>query len=632
LLVDTKENMQLESLANETLLDLFEHLDIAYLIHAFCGLNSRFDRLLYVHMRNHQLNFQHLWKNDFDVICQEYLPFIIDQVISLRLSNEETPGLTELFLSHGFTIDRFIHLQTLSLYHIHSSYTLLKIVIQCRCLVHLTHLNIIKCDLLWEQQHTIIDLINNIWSIPNLTHCNLNTCWWLGLVLHQITTISLSIEHLSIEDFPFWIDVLSTLSRCTPRLKRLCIKVSFKGAVYHGVRFTIPSITSLQLSSGDSLDWMKYLFESVPNLSHLTIMTSKIYLDGNTWEKIILQYLPKIKIFRLIMNFTFPDDGYKQEEIKELLATFQTIFWIEKPGWFVRCHWDPTDLSNHITPYTSIYAFDTFGYSNKCCTKSMCLDQVESWSCGRIQIVRNWGAQNIPFDICNISCTCYPTISRLVVYQPIDENILLNFPSLNHLRSLHVLLDKNYCYSQLQVLLDRAPRLYSLGFYNYVKSFSYLFQLQSKSIRRLDFIGNLHGCREFFNLKSSSSFVTSPLASRCEVLLIRIENRAIVLNLIENMLNLRTLTIHCKDDVGYNEELLSKNDKFVSWLQNNLSSTCSVIRHFDEKSVIQIWIGTSIDDTSSSNDTRLIIKHRSKTTRFLSTVNCFFPTNCHRSN
>ena len=100
--------MQLESLPNELLLNLFELFDTNHLLRAFFGLNARFDNLVYAHIRTHQVNFQFLSKDEFDIISHHHLPLFIDQIVSLRLSNEETPGLCELLLTRGFGLDRFI--------------------------------------------------------------------------------------------------------------------------------------------------------------------------------------------------------------------------------------------------------------------------------------------------------------------------------------------------------------------------------------------------------------------------------------------------------------------------------------------------------------------------------------------
>jgi hypothetical protein len=140
LFVRKKDMLQLELLANELLFYIFEFFDTDHLARAFFSLNCRLNHLLYYQFRVHQLCFQSIMKNDFDIICQEYLPVVIDQISSLRLSNGKTSNLSEL-LSRGFTLDKFLYLKSLSLYGIYSNDTMNQIIIQCRCLSHLHHLN-----------------------------------------------------------------------------------------------------------------------------------------------------------------------------------------------------------------------------------------------------------------------------------------------------------------------------------------------------------------------------------------------------------------------------------------------------------------------------------------------------------
>jgi len=82
--------MKFELLANEILLDLFEFLDAAYLLRAFSGINTRFGSLLFTHFHSYQLDFQLVSKSGFENLCQNYLPTIIDRIISLHLSDDET--------------------------------------------------------------------------------------------------------------------------------------------------------------------------------------------------------------------------------------------------------------------------------------------------------------------------------------------------------------------------------------------------------------------------------------------------------------------------------------------------------------------------------------------------------------
>jgi hypothetical protein len=154
--------MNLEALANELLLDLFECLDAVHLFHAFSGLNARFDNLLLIHFQSYHFDFRLVTKSNFEDICQKYLPAIVDRIILLHLTNSnKILNTSHFFLSHDFTLDHFNHLQSLSLYDTNSFDLLHQLIYQCRCLPQLTHLNIIKCYLCGNNTDTS-DFINNI--------------------------------------------------------------------------------------------------------------------------------------------------------------------------------------------------------------------------------------------------------------------------------------------------------------------------------------------------------------------------------------------------------------------------------------------------------------------------------------
>src|ERR1700722_3644762 len=112
--------MNLESLANELFIDLFEFLSSDHLLHAFHGLNSRFDSLLLGHFRTHGLDFRSISKHAFNTICR-HLSSISNQITSLYLSEkDDTPGQIDEFYAHGLTLRQFTHLQSLSLYRLRS--------------------------------------------------------------------------------------------------------------------------------------------------------------------------------------------------------------------------------------------------------------------------------------------------------------------------------------------------------------------------------------------------------------------------------------------------------------------------------------------------------------------------------
>ena len=98
-----------------------------------------------------------------------------EYIISLNVSNDdETPNLCEYFLSYGSTLDRFIHLKSLSLYHVDSPDTIKAMIHQCGRLLHLNRLTLIGCRADYWTTRISIDMINNIWRFPRLTHCTIN--------------------------------------------------------------------------------------------------------------------------------------------------------------------------------------------------------------------------------------------------------------------------------------------------------------------------------------------------------------------------------------------------------------------------------------------------------------------------
>ena len=95
----------LKQLTNELLLELFEYFTVDHILRAFQSLNSRFDDFLFNHLRNSRhFDLRSISTRGFNIVCQQYLPPLVDQIISLCLSNDdERPQQLELFLSHSFT-------------------------------------------------------------------------------------------------------------------------------------------------------------------------------------------------------------------------------------------------------------------------------------------------------------------------------------------------------------------------------------------------------------------------------------------------------------------------------------------------------------------------------------------------
>jgi hypothetical protein len=586
--------MKFEELANELLLDLFELLDAVPLLRAFHNLNSRFNTLLFTHFRAYHLDFRSLSKHNFDIICQQHIPLIIDRVISLDISNEaETPNLLQLFLSYNFTFDQFSHLQKLSLYHMHSFDTLNPILIQFRHLRFFTHLNLLKCNI-DQAPLDIHHIINNIWSLSKLTHCNLDRIFPNQILSTDIQIVSQSIKSLVLKDMYCRLSILFHLFKFTPHLQRLHV-IDIASCENEQLQPVVSSLISLNISFTGSICSMEILFQNLPNLYHLTIHTSSIYINGHEWKKIIVNHLPKIKIFRLRMDFSFSAQRQQtqEEQIDDLLHSFSTSFWIEEHRWFVRYDYHPTKTFNPAILYTLPYAFRAFTYAGKRSSKSTCPNEKDFWSYDQVQTLEYSNRNEYLCTELSTNSFCFPNLRHLKIDLPLDGYFLTAVPSLYHLTSLHITSIEDSACFHLQSILDRAPRLYSLTVEFWPSIQSPLYQVKNTSIRRLVFTVKrftiFHQCDQCLSDVECALLINSPLGLQCEFLEADVNSHSNVLDLIGKMPNLRSITFRCEDDKQHIWGSSSTDDELI-WLRNHLPTRCSISRDPKRMWYIQIWI------------------------------------------
>jgi len=114
---------------------------------------------------------------------------LLIELLSLSLSNDDdddTPEQIACFLSQGFILGQFTHLQSLSLYHIRFDSATYKIL----QLQQLTSLKIDKFQYQYDKEN-ILYLFNIIWSLPKLIHCHLSRNYFFiyRICVHRESTI-----------------------------------------------------------------------------------------------------------------------------------------------------------------------------------------------------------------------------------------------------------------------------------------------------------------------------------------------------------------------------------------------------------------------------------------------------------
>lgn len=557
--------MKLEDLANELLIDIFEYIDFIDLLRTFYDLNSRLNKLIFNYYRNYHLNFRSIRKYEFHLICQRYLPSISNQIISLYLSNDDqTPNLFELFHSYNFNFNQFHHLQLLSFEYIYSLRIINQILPQCP---YLKQLYMLKCY--FQDQEEFCYLIENIWNLPKLEYCQIVHQNSYGLKFTNQTMISYSIQNLSFENFHFDFYDLSNLLHCTPLLEYL--NISIQSHINPSSISTISSsINSIKLSCRKSFNSMIKIFEIIPNITHLTLQINDIYLNGYEWKKILENYFLKLKIFQFKMNFKLSYSRNLENELENLLDSFRTSFWIKQHQWFIQCDGLILSNTNYICIlYTLPYAFDEYLLTNRFWSKStndFVENQYDNVKILTIMNIRNssyWYGEN------------FRNISHLKIYLPLNDIIWSFIQSLNKLISLEIILIQEYSLQSVQNLLDKSIFLTSLCLGNFI-NLQIIAQLKSPSIYRLDFIKK-NKYKKFLDSKQCEILINSSLGKQCTILLIYLENRMNILQLMKNLPKLQSFIFQCKD-----------NDNLLQWLNHHLPSTCSITR--DQQLNFRLWI------------------------------------------
>lgn len=591
--------MHLEHLPNELLLKLFDYLSVLHAFQAFANLNGRFRSLVLTRCQQARLDFRSISKTDFDTLCRDYLPLFSDDLLSLRLANgNNTPQQIALFLSYGLRFQQFTHLRSLSLSHICSSHLLEQLLSDCAHLPCLGHLSLSNCQLSVDRS-AARRLYDHIWRLPKLTHCCLDIHFAQGNHFPTPNVRCTSLTSLTIVNTPCCWNSLTHLLRSAPNLEHL--SVAFVGYVD---RYDSPlpplAITRLHLSFDCSLNVLQHLLQNLPDLQHLTLETSNIHMDGTQWEELISTYLLHLQILRFKMRFSPSVGAHKEEQIDALLDSFRTKFWVEERRWFVRCHWYASDDQyslDFIDLFTLPYMFKEFlSYTGCILAKSTWSDDDAYWSFNRVNQLC-YGSTHFTSSL--MSRVQFTSIQHLSLSLPFNEQFLAVVPKLDRLVSLIVSINNSKrtesIDAQLQQLLERAVHLTALSFGSWCGANADLpfTTSSSKSVRTLNFNGYFCGKNwRCFDDEHCTQLIQSPLGKQCETLLIKVQSRANILELVHRMVRLQALHVRCDgDNWRHGEDLASPvGDELIEWLRDSLPASCSIARDTIRTGDIHLWI------------------------------------------
>ena len=576
--------MTLESFPNELLLELFGFLDAAELFRAFHGLNTRFNALLLRQYRNYRANFYYTVNYQSNLPSLLYLPLIIHQIVSLRLSDNNDEGFpqTNCFFSSGLLLNHFIHLESLSLCYVDDEVTLRKLIIDCHQLTHLTHLKIVKCHAKYMSSR---DFSNTLWTLSQLTHCRLD----MQDAFCTPTITSLSIKYLSISCHCWQVSQTTDLLRQTPCLCHLHLPLNH---LKDNFQITLPSfssITILKLFNVRSLKAMNAVLLAIPNLTHLKVDTYYINCDGYLWEEIIDGHLPKLQVFHLRMHIPFRGDMNHEQSLQKLVDSFSIDFWLKKHQWYIRCHQGFNSDCKSILLYSLPYTFNDFNLNIFTTTyKTTCPRDINNSPYHRVN--------NLRYDSLlseDRGFVQFFNLRSLSIHLPFNKHFEVIVPTLCRLNSLTILSTKENAPFSLQSLLDRAPCLYSLTIQSWPFLQVPLVENTSSSVRQLDLrLDGRGGIGSFFSEVECHHFMRSPLGIQSEQLLIKVEDYRNILDLLNHMENLRLLIVECQLRSTSFERYERESGVLIKWLRDQLPPTSIISKSRLIFNSLKLWICT----------------------------------------
>jgi len=285
------------------------------------------------------------------------------------------------------------------------------------------------------------------------------------------------------------------------------------------------------------------------------------YLDGKQWEYIIQTYLLKLKTFHLSMAFT----PHRYNTIEEYVDRLLNSFWLDDHQWYVRCHWDET---TDLNEFDSIVLTTLPDLTN--CSSNVTDLTYHKSTCPDENIYSSYDHT----DFLDLAYTqlfylhpfVFPDIRHLSLKHPVNDKLWSIVPNLKNLRTL------KFC------------NLHKLELNLYETKYKIISKIKHDSIRHLDF-GNY-----IFNSEEFEILLNSQLGQQCEVLTLSIECLHDILELIDQLKNLRSLKIvsSCNNDIlsVYSE------DELNDCLTFHLPSTCDFrINYYSHMSYyFYIWI------------------------------------------
>ena len=332
--------MEFENLPNEILLDCLKYFHALDLFYSFSQLNQRFDQL--IRTLPWYVDFQDVQRSLYDRFCQHMLDDLDgqEQIDSLRLSNENTPGQIEDFLSR-FSLEQFSRLRSLTLIDLgNNNIQSLKDILPK--LSQLTTLRLLNSGIDEYELQPCIP-INHLQTLA----MNSN----LAFVARTIPMKRLTLSTVSLNE-------ISRLFQYTPLLQYLnvaCIRMEVMNAEYH--RSSCPAHLKHLILADFQPDFheLNCFLQNMANLRNLTVTSSNdsSMISAPHWQQLITSSFPYLKDFRFKLGY---DSWSRISVVSLVFPSFQTDFWLKEHHWYVECLVQNSFCMIYTVPYRTAFS------------------------------------------------------------------------------------------------------------------------------------------------------------------------------------------------------------------------------------------------------------------------------------
>ncbi|CAF4552830.1 unnamed protein product, partial [Rotaria sp. Silwood2] len=327
----------LEDFANEIFYEIFEYLDMYDIYKGFFNLNKRFENLIINSNFLHKINISKISKNDFKNFYINILIPNRHRINLLRLSN---PFVVEIIFSPPRMVLQFIHLEKLVLDNIQMKY-LRKIFDYLMYLPKFHSLTISIGDYI----ESINCLFSDLFNLLTLKYCKIEyetKNYEHSLSLYFPKYDSSSIQYLIING-RFSCKSLNNLLCSLPKLHHLSIKSLVHSRGYLAIEDLSPiqlkylKYVSLKFDCiyFDNIEKILKGFFHYVQILRLTIKYDEAYLDAQRWEKLIISYLPYLRIFDINHQNSMINNNLTYHDT---INQFNLSFWTKKKWFFTHQH------------------------------------------------------------------------------------------------------------------------------------------------------------------------------------------------------------------------------------------------------------------------------------------------------